>query len=106
MTPRITYFFMGLFLFFSCSEKDEEPTAVNFTVFSESVCSETFSRLCVSQDEFIRLREIFEDNQNEGDLECLPVTVTDLDGTIHEGFLRGLSSTGADIPCIQELDIL
>lgn len=90
----------------SCNEENEEPRAVNFAVFFETICAETFSRLCVSEDEFNRIKKIFDDNENGADLDCLPGTVTDLEGTIHVGFLRGFSSTGPDIPCVQEEEII
>ncbi|NHF60375.1 hypothetical protein FK220_013555 [Flavobacteriaceae bacterium TP-CH-4] len=73
--------------------------------FFESVCSESFSILCVSAEEFGRIRDIFMTNQNGEELECLPITVTDLEGMVHEDFLRGYSSTAENKPCIQELDI-
>nr|WP_299340564.1 hypothetical protein [Allomuricauda sp.] len=105
MRRNIILFSLGLIPFSSCNSEDDEQPAVNFTIFFETICEETFSTLCVSQEEFIRIREIFEDNQNGDNLDCLPIIVTDLEGTVHEGFLRGFSSTPEDLPCVQELDI-
>ena len=105
MKRNIVLFSLGLIFFFSCNSEDEEQPAVNFTIFFETICAETFSTLCVSQEVFIRIRGIFEDNQNGDDLDCLPIIVTDLEGTVHEGFLRGFSSTPEDLLCVQELDI-
>lgn len=105
MKRNIVLLFLGLTMFSSCNNADEEKPIVNFAVFFETICQETFSVLCVSQQEFIRIRTIFDDNQNGDDLGCLPVTVTDLEGTVHDGFLRGFSSSDEDIPCEQEEDI-
>ena len=88
MRRNIVLFSLVLILFSSCNGEDEEQPAVNFAVFFETICVETFSRLCVSQEEFIRIREIFEDNQNGDNLDCLPIIVTDLEGTVHEGFFK------------------
>ena len=105
MKRNIVLFLLGLVFFFSCNSENEEQPYVNFAIVFETICAETFSSLCVSQEEFIRIREIFEENQNGDDLDCLPIIVTDLEGTIHEGFLRGFSSTPEDLPCVQELDV-
>ena len=105
MIRNITLLFLGLITFSSCNNDDEEKPIVNFAVFFETICDETFSVLCVSQEEFMRIRTIFNDNQNGDDLKCLPITLTDLEGTVHDGFLRGYSSTDEDIPCVQEEDI-
>jgi len=106
MIKNFVLLFLVSIMFCSCNKEEEEPRVVNFAVFFESICSESFSILCVSREEFRRIQEVFETNQNGPDLDCLPVTVTDLEGTVHEGFLRGFSSTGADIPCIQQEDII
>lgn len=105
MQRILTIIFLILVMLTSCNKEDEEPRAVNFTVFFESICEQTFSRLCVSEVEYKCIRKIFEDNQNGPDLDCLPIMVTDLEGTLHEGFLRGFSATRAEIPCFQEEDI-
>ncbi|MDX1314088.1 MAG: hypothetical protein R3356_01185, partial [Eudoraea sp.] len=90
-------------LLFSCNKEDEDFKAVNFAVFlNPTSCLARMSILCVSEDEFTRLKEIFLANQNGPDLDCLPATVVDLEGTVHEGFLRGYSATGADMPCVQK----
>lgn len=106
MIKKVAILFIVSLFFSSCSNEDEESSIVNFSIFFEPVCAESVSVLCVSIDEFERIREVFEANENESDLDCLPITVTDLKGTVHEGLLRGFSSTDSDIPCDQEVKII
>lgn len=86
----------------SCSKENEEPKSQKFAIFIETVCEQESSILCVSEEEFRRVQKIFADYENGPDLDCWPITVTDLEGSVHEGFLRGLTPARDDIPCVQQ----
>jgi hypothetical protein len=88
----------------SCSKEAEEPKPQKFAVFIETVCEQESSILCVSEEEFRRVLKIFTDYENGSDLDCWPITVTDINGTVHEGFLRGLTPARDDVPCVQQVN--
>jgi len=85
-----------ILLSISC-EKEVEKPIVNFTIFFQAECTGGMVFICVTQEEFDRVKVLNKDNE----IPCFPVTITDLDGKIHEGILRGYSSTTEDIPCNQ-----
>lgn len=88
-----------LLLSISC-EKEVEKPLVNFTIFFQAECQSEMVFICVNEDEFRRIQKLSE--LNDAILNpCLAITITDLDGKIHEGILLGYSGTSEDIPCNQ-----
>ena len=99
MSKSFILLFLTISILISCNKRNDEIIILNFAVFFEPVCLQPLITLCVSEDEYVRIKEIFLANQNGDELDCLPVTVIDLEGTLHEGFLRGYAATRNDIPC-------
>ncbi|PHN93369.1 hypothetical protein CSC80_10595 [Maribacter sp. 6B07] len=87
MLKKLTIVLLISTIVFSCNKKDEEPKLVNFAIFFETVCIESFSIICVSEIEFKRIQEVFKGYEDDPDLDCLAITVKDLDG-IYRVFLK------------------
>ncbi|WP_282164875.1 hypothetical protein [Cellulophaga baltica] len=91
-----------LLLSISCEKEEEIKPTVNFTIFFQAECMSEMVFICVSEDEFMRIKKLHA--LDEGvDKSCFSITVTDLDGKKYEGILRGYSSTSEDIPCDQSV---
>jgi len=89
---KICILFHLIFFLISCVQ---ENSIVYFSVFIEAECGESVTNYCVVQEEFEKIKAIRENNDDK----CLPITITDIDGNIREGILRGYSSTDSDLPC-------
>jgi hypothetical protein len=92
--------FLVVVLLISCNKEDQDDKPLNYVLFFTSSCEDRFVFLCVSADEFARIRKIYEENQNSSYSDCLPIRVTNLNGIVYNGFLRGYSVTGKEIDCI------
>ena len=99
---KLVFISTMLIILSSCSGENEAPKAKEYAVFIETVCEQVATMLCVSEEEFLRVQTIFQNYEKGPDLDCWPITVTDLEGSVHEGFLRGLTPVRDDLTCTQQ----